>query len=295
MSLAYFSVRQARGPEILVPEPMAGRGWSADRMRGVAVSGALARASERAIAAAGRSDLRPVRWTLDLFRPATMRSCTTTATVVREGRRLCLVDATLEQDGTVVARAAALFLQVGETPRGEVWSPQHRLLPPPPELRPESTEPRLYFSEDVGWTGSPVDHQSRSRKQIWYSAVPVVHGEEPTAFQMVASVADVTNLVTNWGSAGLEFINADVTLAMSRLPTGTEVGLSALDHLEHDGIAIGTAIMFDRRGPIGTSSVSAMANAEHVVDLTTRGFGADPPPRGGGSGRPARLTPAQLG
>jgi hypothetical protein len=280
MSFAYFSLPQTQGPEILVPEPMAGRGWGTDRMRGVAVSGALARASERAITAAGRSDLRPARWTLDLFCPATMQPCTTTATVVRQGRRLCLVDATLEQDGKPVARAGALFLQVAEPPRGEVWSPQHRILPPPPELRPQSNEPRLYYSEDVGWTVSPADHQSRSRKQTWHRAVPVVRGEEPTAFQMVASVADVTNLVTNWGSAGLEFINADITLALSRLPTGKEVGLSALHRVEHDGIATGTAVVFDRLGPVGTSLVTAMANAEHAVDLTTRGFGAEPPPRG---------------
>jgi hypothetical protein len=34
MSFAYFSLPQTQGPEILVPEPMAGRGWGTDRMRG---------------------------------------------------------------------------------------------------------------------------------------------------------------------------------------------------------------------------------------------------------------------
>jgi len=58
---------------------------------------------------------------VDLFRPATMDLCRTTTGVVRGDRRLCLVDATVEQDGQPVARASALFLEVGDPATGEVW------------------------------------------------------------------------------------------------------------------------------------------------------------------------------
>lgn len=112
-----------------------------------------------------------------------------------------------------------------------------------------------------------MPHQSGERKQIWHLPMPVVHGEYLSPFQLAASVADVTNIVTNWGSEGLAYINADVTLHLSRLPVGMQVGLAALDHLEHDGIAVGTAAVYDREGPIGTASVSALANAYRTVDL----------------------------
>lgn len=90
--------------------------------------------------------------------------------------------------------------------------------------------------------------------------MPVVEGEETSRLQMVAGVADVTNLVISWGSKGVEFINADITLAITRYPVTMEVGLSALDRTVCDGIAIGTAIVFDRLGQLGTATVVTLAS-----------------------------------
>ena len=132
--LSFFRVAGAE----LAPEPMACSLWSDDQMHGVALSGALARALEQAQAAAGRTDLRPARYTVDLFRPASMSPCSTSATVVREGRRLCLIDAKLEQAGVVVARATAVFLKPSASPEGKVWSPDPVLDPPPLSLAPVS-------------------------------------------------------------------------------------------------------------------------------------------------------------
>ena len=41
----------------------------------------------------------------------------------------------------------------------------------------------------------------------------------------------------------------------------------ATDRVEHDGIAVGTAAMFDRTGPLGTVIIAALANARRTVDL----------------------------
>jgi hypothetical protein len=46
-----------------------------------------------------------------------------------------------------------------------------------------------------------------------------------------------------------------------------ELGLLATDRVEHDGIASGTCAMFDRRGPLGTVTVAALANSRRTVDL----------------------------
>ena len=37
--------------------------------------------------------------------------------------------------------------------------------------------------------------------------------------------------------------------------------------MENDGIAVGTASVFDRSGPLGTVVVAALANARRTVDL----------------------------
>jgi hypothetical protein len=74
-------------------------------------------------------------------------------------------------------------------------------------------------------------------------------------------------MVSNWGSNGVEYINTDITLTLAREPDGTEIGLLATDRVEHDGIAVGTAAVFDRTGPLGTVIIAALANARRTVDL----------------------------
>lgn len=263
-SLAFFALRG----QTLVPTPMAQSMWSADQMHGVAVSGALGRALERAVAALGRDDLRPTRYTVDLFRAARMQPCEISTEVVREGSRICLVDATMTQDGERVARASAVFLKPTASTEGEVWSPAEHPAPPPHDVAPPTDEPHVpFFHSEVGWTQDFSQHQNRSRKQSWNSAIPVVAGEAITPFQAAAAIADGASLVTNWGSHGVEHINTDITLTLVRPPVGVEIGLAAVDRVEQDGISVGTATMFDRSGPLGTCVVTALANARRVVDM----------------------------
>ncbi|GEP37848.1 thioesterase [Nocardioides psychrotolerans] len=263
-SLAFF----APEGDTLVPTSMAQSMWSSDQMHGVAVSGALGRALERAVTALGRDDLQPTRYTVDLFRAARMQPCEVSTQVVREGSRICLVDATMTQSGERVARASAVFLKPTASTGGEVWGPDERPAPPPHDVAPPTDEPHVpYFHSEVGWTQDFGQHQNGSRKQSWNSAIPVVAGEAITPFQAAAAIADGASLVTNWGSHGVEYINTDITLTLVRPPVGVEIGLSAVDRVEQDGISVGTAAMFDRSGPLGTCVVTALANARRVVDM----------------------------
>lgn len=273
---AFFRVEQDGGTEILLPEPLAGSGWGNGNMRGMPISGALARSTERAAADLGLDQMLPARFTLDLFKPAFQVPTTITTSVVRQGRRLCLIDAAFVQNGQTVARSGTLFLRPGETPSGAVWSADRTPVPPPRELRPDSPELRLYFAEDTGWGQASSGEPSAERKQSWHFAMPMVEGELLTPFQMAASIADVANVVSNWGSAGLQFINADVTLALARQPIEMEFGLSAIDRVEADGVSVGTALMFDRAGVFGTTTVLGLANASRGVDPRTRERVAEP-------------------
>jgi hypothetical protein len=263
--------------DVLVPQDIARSLWRDDQMHGVATSGALARELERAVTALGRDDLRPARYTVDLFRAPSMSPCTLRSRVVREGSRLCLVDAFLEQDGQAVARAGAIFLVPSTNPTGAVWSSGESPSPPPLEIAAVSEKPRvpIFSSDEAGWSQVFAEHQNGSRKKTWQTALPVVLGEKPSPFQSVAGIADATSMVMNWGSAGVEYINTDINLALSRLPVSMEIGLAARERFAHDGIAVGTAVVFDREGPIGTSTVTSLANARRTVDFTEHDFGQE--------------------
>lgn len=252
----------------LVPTAIACSMWSPDQMHGVAVSGALARALEMRLAELGRDDLHPARYTVDLFQPARMAPCTVTTEVVREGRRICLIDAFLLQDGSRAARASCVFLLPTQSPSGAVWTPTVHPEPPPEDLVPPSEEPRgPYFTSEAPWSQAFPDHQNAGRKQTWQAGLPVVDGEAGTPFQSAASIADAASMVVNWGTEGVQFINTDVTLALARPPIGQEIGLSATDRVERDGIAVGTVEVFDRAGPLGTAMVTALANASRPVNF----------------------------
>ena len=252
------------------PLPLAQSLWRDDQMHGVAVSGLLARALEGAVAGAGRAGLVPARYHVDLFRPARMITTTTTARIVRDGPRLVLVDAAVEQEGEVVARAGATFLAASADAPGEVWTaPGERPVPPPADLRPPAGEHHVpLFASAAPWSDDFAHHQNAGRHQTWQTAISIVAGEECSPFQAVASIADATSMVTNWGSDGVEYINTDIDLALCRLPDSSRLGLRAADRLAHDGIAVGVAEVFDSTGPVGTATVTSLVNTRRTVDLS---------------------------
>lgn len=260
----------------LAPQEIARSLWKADQMHGVATSGALGRAVELAARDAGRDDLRPARFTVDLFKAPSMERCRTETTVIREGSRLLLIDATLIQGGTAVARASGLFLATSENPPGKVWSPEEHPEPPPLEIAPVSEEPRVpIFASAAGWSQNFAEHQNAGRKQTWQSALTIVAGEEATPFQALCGAADSTSMVVNWGDGGVQYINTDISLAISRTPVSREIGLSALSWQAHDGIATGTVAVFDRAGTLGTCTVTSLSNARRSVDFTEHDFSAE--------------------
>ncbi|NKQ55546.1 thioesterase family protein [Amycolatopsis sp. K13G38] len=272
-SVPFFVAHRDAETESLVPLPSANSQWggTGGQLRGMAVSGALARATENAVTAALSTGqrLRPVRWTVDLYRAAAFGPSATSVHFVRRGRRLCVVDAVLEQGGRDVARSRALFMAPGDSPAGAVWEPEPaRIAPPPRSMCPDTDEPRLYYSDGVGWTGSPDPHATPARKATWHFPAPLVEGESPSPFQLAAMAADVVNVVCNWGAGGLEFINADFTLVLARLPGEGELGLVADQRAEEDGLAVGSAVVFDRAGTLGTVVASGLANGTNAVDPT---------------------------
>ena len=71
---------------------------------------------------------------------------------------------------------------------------------------------------------------------------------------------DMASSLTHYGTGGLQFINADYTLTLSRLPEGPYLGLAALTHYSHAGVATGVATIVDQHGPIGSGVATALSN-----------------------------------
>lgn len=268
MQPAFFDLMaQDESGAALAPRELAASGWTASHLRGMAVSGALARAVEAVRPA--DPGFAPSRWSVDLFRAARMEQSTVRARIVRTGGRLSLVEAEFLQGDAPVARASALFLRRGGRVAGRSWAPPD----PHPWTDaargiglPDTREPRSYFSEGRGWSQSTAGHADDSRKEILLSPIAIVDGERPTPWQFTAEAADVASLVQHWGSAGQEYINADLNVHLVDLPSGELIRLAAADRLEHDGIATGTAHLWDADHRLGTVTTTAVANGDHALD-----------------------------
>jgi hypothetical protein len=249
--------------DVFVPTSIARGPWG-KTISGNFIGGVLGHAVERA---GGEPDFQPARLTVDLLRPAALAPVRVDTTVAREGKRLRLVDAVMTQSDTVVARASALFLRRGDQPRDEIWTSPVTMppLPPMPDPVPDNLTMLVWTygknrepsGPDFGLSG----WQHAGPKYIWVRDIrPLVEGEPLTPFVRAAMAGDMTSSLTHYGAAGLNFINADYTLTLSRLPDGPYIGLAALTHYSHAGVATGVATMVDQFGPIGSGVATALAS-----------------------------------
>ena len=248
----YFPTRLARGP------------WGPS-ISGNYVGGLLGRAVEQEV---DDVDLQPARLTVDLLRPVALRPLQLHSSVVRDGRRLRLVDAVMTQDDVIVARASALFLRRSEhTTVDTVWtSPVTMPALPAEPVMLAGDVPMVFhsFGRDPV-AGSPgvgvTEWRHHGQKFAWMRETKLLVDDEPLSpFTRAVMAGDVTSSLTHWGTEGLQFINADYTITLSRLPEGVYIGLAAVTHYSHAGVATGVATLFDETGPIGSGMATALAN-----------------------------------
>jgi Thioesterase-like superfamily len=248
----YVPTRLTRGP------------WGPS-ISGNYVGGLLARAVEQEV---DDVDLQPARLTVDLLRPVALQPLQMHSSVVREGRRLRVVDAVMTQNDVIVARASALFLRRSEhTTVDTVWtSPVTMPAVPADPVMLAGDVPMVlqsYGRDPVA--GSPgvgvTEWRHHGQKFVWLRETKLLVDDEPLSpFTRAVMAGDVTSSLTHWGTEGLEFINADYTITLSRLPEGVYIGLASMTHYSHAGVATGVATLFDEKGPIGSGMATALAN-----------------------------------
>ncbi|KAA5827066.1 thioesterase family protein [Saccharopolyspora hirsuta] len=248
----------------LVPARHADSPWSSDMMHGRLFGGLLARALERE---QSDPDLQFSRLTVDLFRSAKLVPVRVETRRVRDGRRIRVADATVYAGDEPVARASAVLLRRGEQPAGTVPATSAWDAPKPDELGAPRADPSGWVPPFDVWLvdadGKPTeDWRASGPRRAWVrDRCDLVAGEPTSPFVRVALAGDFASPLVNFGQDGvLEFINADYTLTLSRLPRGEIIGIEATGQVSADGIAAGSCTFHDTEGPIGFSALTAVAN-----------------------------------
>jgi hypothetical protein len=196
------------------------------------------------------------RITYEVLRPVPIGPLRVEAEVLRPGRRVEMVGASLsDADGTELMRAQGWRLRTEE-----VGFESTSGFPAMPD-GPEQGEPKAFFDTgyDVGYH-TAVDYRftagafvERGPATVWIRmAVPLLPEEEPSPLQRVLVAADAGNGV----SAALDwtrflFINVDLSVHLHRMPEGEWVCLDAVTLPQPTGIGIADTALYDERGAIG--------------------------------------------
>jgi hypothetical protein len=247
MSVAPEAVFRLEGRRAY-PSAAAGGPWDPHMQHGAAPAALVAHAAERS----GTAEAKQVaRLTMEFVRPVPVGELDVEAEVVRDGRKVQLVEIRLRASGAEVVRARALKVR----PASGLEHATALAAQPIPnfeDARPLEVSPGAE-SAFIGGVSMRLAEGSRLEPgwgKIWFRLDrELIAGQRPTPLQRAAATADFCNGT----SAALDpsewtFINADLSLSLARMPIGEWILLDAETWLGPDGVAVAVASLADMHG-----------------------------------------------
>jgi hypothetical protein len=203
------------------------------------------------------ADFQVGRLTFEILRPVPIGPLSVEARIVRPGRRVQMVEASLRGEGDEELirargwriRTAALDLPAALTELGD----------PPPGPEQGSVPEFFRTGQDVGyhtameWRSLEGGFLEPGPAKIWMrQRGALVEGDEPSPLQRTLVIADVGNGI----SAVLDpreylFINVDLTVHLERMPEGEWICVDAVTRPRPNGVGSAESVLSDRRGRIG--------------------------------------------
>ncbi len=238
--------------------------WDPSLQHGGPVAALFATLLEREAA----DGYQPARLTVDLMRPVPVQPLEVGTRVVRTGKRLQLLEGVLAWNGTECARASLLALRREPVDTAELNPP---LAPPPdePDSHPVPWAPNLGGDSFVGGAMDFRLHDTGLGQGVGWLRLHrrVLPGVDITPLARAAAASDVGNAVSaRRTDVRVTFVNADLSLSLSRLPEGEWIRLAARSRWEPSGVGWVTSEIGDRRGQFGAVS-NALVLAPAVAPL----------------------------
>jgi hypothetical protein len=201
------------------------------------------------------------RLTVDLLRPVPVRPLTVERRIVREGKRIQVVEAAILADGLEVARCSALRLRLVDL--GALPLPQGE---PRPAPRPDLVRPYrdpVPDREPPGVAGAAEFAHEGERDQFFAGPtwvrmkVPVLVGEAASPLARMAFMADFASGIGQPRLLPLRGINADLSLSVIRYPEAewlcfTGTGWTSVQGIGHsqaqlsDDVGVAASVMLTR-------------------------------------------------
>lgn len=214
--------------------------------------------------------MRGVRLTYDLLRPVPVGPVVARTEVVREGKKVQLVEAHLTTpDGVELVRCRALRVRDGDVdvPDGAEDDA------PPPSPGPDEAARDVPRTGEAWGTGfwTAVDIRALQGTVLgdagpgtaWFRlTVPIADRVPTTPLARVAAAADFGNgLAPPLAIDAFLYLNPDLTVDVHRLPVGEWVALDSRSVAQRSGVGLTTSTLSDERGRIGVALQSLFVEA----------------------------------
>jgi Thioesterase-like superfamily len=199
------------------------------------------------------------RITLEILKSVPIGPVRVEAEVVRPGKRVRMIEASLSDEQGELMKARAWQLR-----RGEIEIPARVVSTPGPPPGPDEGDQLGFFAtgQDVGyhtameWRSVGGGFLESGPATVWMRMrCPLVAGEEPTPLQRTLVAADVGNgisAVLDWQR--YVFVNVDLSVHLERMPEGEWVCVDAVTLPQPSGIGTAESVLFDERGRIGRAA-----------------------------------------
>lgn len=222
--------------------------WNEAEQHMGAASGLLAHAVE---VDHPRDDLLPVRFSYDILGFIPGGEVEVTTRVVRPGRTIELVEATMSHAGRSCIRLSVWRLVRGET-AGSAGT--HReALPPVAGAAPADMSGRWPGGYIASLDGRTVREHRPGRAAMWLRAPhAVVAGEQAsTTAQFLAAVDAANGIAVRVGPDELAFPNVDLAVHLVREPVSAWVGLDTHVTFGGTGVGLTESALHDEAGYLG--------------------------------------------
>ncbi|MGH2867107.1 MAG: thioesterase family protein [Solirubrobacteraceae bacterium] len=250
MSLDPLFVRDG---ERFVPSETARGPWDPGALHGGAPAALFVHAFEGSVAA---PELQLGRLTCEFVRPVPLSPLSVRVEVLRPGRRVTLLEASIEDEsGVEVARARALYLiasEIGDALGG-----------PPPFPGPEAGRandfgdgPPMFATHAMEIRFVEGAFREIGSATAWFRLRgPLVGRAALSPFELMAAAADFGNGIASelsWHEH--VFINPDLTLYIERAPHGEWVALQSEMRVGPGSMAVAESVLWDPAGRIGQAT-----------------------------------------
>jgi hypothetical protein len=231
--------------------PNAAGPWSPDMQHGSAPAGLVTWAAE---AMPTPVPMQIARLTIDLMRPVPLAPLAIETEVLRQGRKIQLCEVRLKADDVLVVRATVLKIrsEMQELPAGIADAPIDVTGPEQSRVEPAdfSSSP---FVSGMSLRAARGGFAHPGSSAIWYRVDrPLVEGVPISQVMRAVVASDFSNAT----SVALDFkhwtfLNADLTVSLSRQPVGDWILLDGDCNIGPDGAGLAMARLGDERGYFG--------------------------------------------